>query len=122
MKIQDLFNLEAMNRAFKNKDIETLLSFYSKTAKIVQVAVRESQKKEFVGHEEIALLYQGLFNDIFDYEYFDQTVIVVENTALFTFQWAELEQGKRKSSNFASWVLQKEVDGKWRIVIDTYRC
>lgn len=122
MKIEEIFNLKEMHAAYKNQDIQKLLSFYSSNAKVVQVVVAEDLKNFFTGHEEIASTYKDLFFQVFDYEYFDENVIVVGDTALYTFSWAELKNGKRKHSNFASWVLRKEADGKWRILIDTYRC
>lgn len=122
MNIQDIFDLNQMQAAYKNKDVKKLLSFYAENAKVVQVMVSTNQKNVFSGHDEIGKTYSDLFSEIFDYEYFDELLIVSGDTALFTFQWAELEKGKRKQANFASWVLQKEADSQWRILIDTYRC
>lgn len=121
MKLQEIFDLEQMQAAYKNKDIKKLISFYAPNAKVVQAIVDSKETNVFSGHKEISDTYQGLFSEIFDYEYFDENVIVVDNTALYTFQWAELKNGQRQKANFASWVLQKESDGQWRILIDTYR-
>ena len=75
MNILEMFNIKEMHNAYKNKDVEKILSFYSQQAKIVQVVVKTGNKNIFMGHKEIGNLYKELFSEIFDYEYFDENLV-----------------------------------------------
>jgi uncharacterized protein (TIGR02246 family) len=113
-----LATIELLDEAFNRGDIEAVLDFYEDEAVIVA-----EPNRLVTGKAAIRATYEWIFANIRGVARQDKThVIETGDIALFTSRWSftgTLLNGEPASrESYASVVLRRRADGRWRIVVD----
>jgi uncharacterized protein (TIGR02246 family) len=113
-----LETIELLDEAFNLGDIEAVLDFYEDEAVIVA-----EPNRLVAGKAGIRATYEWIFANIKGVARQDKThVIETGDIALFTSKWSftgTLSNGQPASrESYASVVLRRQDDGRWRIVVD----
>ena len=113
-----LETVELLDEAFNRGDLEAILSFYEEGAVVVLEPGRLA-----TGKPELRRAYEWILSNIKGIAKQEETyVIETGDIALFTSKWrytgttADGTSVSRKS--YASVILRKQTDGRWRIVVD----
>ena len=110
--------VELLDEAFNRGDIEAVLDFYEDEAVIVA-----EPNRLVTGKAGIRATYEWIFANIKGTARQERThVIETDDIALFTSKWSfagTLLNGESASrESYASVVLRRQGDGRWRIVVD----
>ena len=113
-----LETVELLDEAFNRGDIEAVLDFYEDDA----VMVAEPNRLA-TGKAEIRAPYEWIFANIKGTATQEKThVIEASDIALFTSKWnfigTMLNGDSASRESYASVILRRQGDGKWRIVVD----
>jgi uncharacterized protein (TIGR02246 family) len=113
-----LETIQLLDEAFNRGDIEAVLDFYEDEAVIVA-----EPNRLVTGKAEIRATYEWIFANINGTAKQMKThVIETGDIALFTSKWSfkgTLLSGESASKeSYASVVLRRQDDGRWRIVVD----
>ena len=113
-----LETVELLDEAFNRGDIEAVLDFYEDDA----VMVAEPNRLA-TGKTEIRATYEWIFANIKGTATQEKThVIETGDIALFTSKWSfsgEMLNGDSASrESYASVVLRRQANGRWRIIVD----
>jgi uncharacterized protein (TIGR02246 family) len=113
-----LETIQLLDEAFNCADIETILGCYEDEAAIVA-----EPNRLVTGRAEIRATYEWIFANIKGTARQEKThVIETGDIALFTSKWSftgTLLNGESASrESYASVVLRRQDDGRWRIVVD----
>jgi uncharacterized protein (TIGR02246 family) len=113
-----LETIELLDEAFNRGDIEAILGFYEDEAVVVV-----EPNRLVTGKAGIRATYEWIFANIKGTAKQVKThVIETGDIALFTSKWSftgTLLSGESASrESYASVVLRRQDDGKWRIVVD----
>lgn len=110
--------IERLDEAFNRGDLEGVLDFYEETAVMIVEPHRTA-----AGKAEIRAVYEWIFANIKGAARQERThVIEAGDIALFNSKWnftgtfANGDSASRES--YASVVLRRQADGRWRIVVD----
>ena len=113
-----LETVELLDEAFNRSDIEAVLDFYEEDAVIVAEPNRLA-----TGKAEIRATYEWIFANIKGTATQAKThVIETGDIALFTSKWSYTgtsgDGTPVSRESYASVILRKQTDGRWRIVVD----
>ena len=113
-----LETVELLDEAFNRGDLEAVMDFYEEEAVIVVEPGRLA-----TGRAEIRSAYEWIFKNIKGIARQEKThVIESKDVALFTSKWSfegETSDGTPVSrQSYASVILRREADGRWRIIVD----
>src|SRR6266446_10334343 len=113
-----LETVELLDEVFNRGDIEAVLDFYEEDA----VMVAEPNRLA-TGKTEIRATYEWIFANINGTATQEKThVIETGDIALFTSKWsytgASADGTPVFRESYASVILRKQTDGRWRIVVD----
>ena len=113
-----LETVELLDEAFNRGDIEAVLDFYEDDA----VMVAEPNRLA-TGKAEIRATYEWIFANIKGTATQEKThVIETSDIALFTSKWnftgTMLSGDSASRESYASVILRRQADGRWRIVVD----
>jgi ketosteroid isomerase-like protein len=109
--------VELLDRAFEEKDLETVLSFYEDSAVVVSEpgALRR-------GKEELRILFERAMQMGSSAKQLKSWTIEADGVALFLSRWelrVEAEGREPSVRNFvATTVFRRQADGRWKILID----
>ena len=110
--------VELLDEAFNRGDIEAVLDFYEDEAVMVVEPSRLAR-----GKAEVRAVYEWIFANIRGTARQEKThVIEAGGVALFTSKWnfsgTMLNGDSASRESYASVVLRRQADGRWRIVVD----
>lgn len=113
-----LETVESLDEAFNRGDIEAVLDFYEEDAVMVVEPNRLA-----TGKAEIRATYEWIFANIKGTATQEKTdVIETGDIALFTSKWnftgTMLNGDSVSRESYASVILRRQADDKWRIVVD----
>jgi uncharacterized protein (TIGR02246 family) len=113
-----LETVELLDEAFNRGDIEAVLDFYEDDA----VMVAEPNRLA-TGKAEIRAIYEWIFANIKGTATQEKThVVETGDIALFTSKWnftgTMLNGDSASRESYASVILRRQADSRWRIVVD----
>jgi uncharacterized protein (TIGR02246 family) len=110
--------VELLDEAFDRGDIEAILDFYEEGAVMVLEPGRLA-----AGKEELRTAFEWMLANIKGTAHQERThVIEAGDIALFTSKWSfsgrTLDGAAVSRESYASVIMRRSTEGKWRIVVD----
>ena len=106
-----------LDEAFNQKDIDAVLSFYTKDA-----VVMATPELSITGHDKLRGFFLDLFKANGHARQIKTHILTTDDTALFTSKWiyeCDNGQGERVSrEGIATTVFKYTADNGWKIIID----